>query len=50
MLVDEKCIELARHFCGDPDVAATEQDIWELADVIQCAVEDWIRLRHASGK
>lgn len=37
--IDEKCLELARHFLADrPDLAGQERD---LAWYIQVAVEQW---------
>lgn len=40
-LVDEKSFELAEHFLGED----TEDQKWELADVIQQAVEGWFQQR-----
>jgi len=38
-LVDEKSFELAEHFLQDEP--HDEDDVWDLAEVIQQAVEDW---------
>ena len=38
---DPKCAELAAHFLNDPDPATWEQ-ISELAEVIQRAVDGWL--------
>ena len=42
-LVDPKVFELAEHFLSDTDTGdeASEDREWDLANVIQNAVEDW---------
>lgn len=42
-LVDEKVCDLAEHFLSDTDAGdeASEDRQWDLANVIQNAVEDW---------
>jgi hypothetical protein len=38
---DPKCGELARYFLED-EVGYTEQQVTELADLIQQTIEDWM--------
>lgn len=43
-LIDEKCIQLSRHFQGD---GALDADVISLAEYIQDCVESWFEIEAA---
>ena len=50
---DEKCEELARHFLQDYEPlenATIDSLAAELADEIQCSIEDWLDNRETDGE
>ena len=49
---DDKCEELARRFVADEELLdATEDEVRDLAQTIQDALEDWLRVRaHYRGE
>jgi non-homologous end joining protein Ku len=47
--LDSRCLDLAKHFlAGEP--GATEADAWNLATVIQDAVENWMSFDQRSPR